>query len=80
MFFLLLEGRSLHQTTKWNYRKFYPKNHSVNRPIKNRTHHSLNVNFFHEENQETFYHASELGYGKFIRGRLKDLWPERHSE
>ncbi len=49
----------------------YPHNHPD---------HFVNVDYFPEGKQETFYQPTTLGYEEFIRGRLKDLWPERHTE
>ena len=49
----------------------YPHNHPD---------HFVDVNYFPEGKQETFYRPTELGYEEYIRGRLKKLWPKRHSE
>ena len=42
--------------------------------------HFVDENYFPDGKQETFYVPSSLGYEEFIRGRLKDLWPERYSK
>jgi len=49
----------------------YPHNHPD---------HFINVDYFPEGKQETFYKPTELGYEEYIRGRLKKLWPKRYSK
>ena len=49
----------------------YPHNHPD---------HFVDVDYFPEGKQETFYRPTELGYEEYIRGRLKDLWPKRYSD
>ena len=49
----------------------YPHNHA---------NHFVKADYFPKGEQETFYTPTTLGYEEFIRGRLKDLWPERYSK
>ena len=42
--------------------------------------HFVKVNYFPEGIQKTFYQPTTRGYEKFIRNRLKHLWPERYRK
>jgi len=49
----------------------YPHNHP---------NHFVEVDYFPQGKQETFYHPTELGYEEYIRGRLKEFWPNRYPD
>jgi len=49
----------------------YPHNHPE---------HFIEKNYFPQDIQETFYNPTSLGYEKFIKTRLKKLWPDRYNK
>ena len=49
----------------------YPHNHP---------NHFVDMDYFPEGKQETFYNPTELGYEEYIRERLKEIWPKRYSK
>ena len=42
--------------------------------------HFVNVNYFPDGAEKSFYHPTEQGYEKFISERLKHFWPDRYKD
>jgi putative ATPase len=42
--------------------------------------HFVDVNYFPDGSEKSFYHPTEQGYEKFISERLKHFWPDRYKD